>query len=85
MPERAPVQKGVDGPAGTISWAEHLRVWEAYARRYRNGQTAERIAERGGFGHGEILDLTGGLARTFVRYSPHQPTEPDHEIQGEQS
>lgn len=73
-PERAPVQAGPKGPAGTITWAEHLRVWEAYARRYGKGQSAERIAESGGFGHGEIEMLTGGLAQSFVRVGQaHEP------------
>jgi hypothetical protein len=49
-----------------------VRVWKAYHERYRNDQSAERIAERGGFGHSEILQLTGGLAQTFTRtYTGH--------------
>lgn len=42
------------GP-GTISWAEHEEAWSEYARRYGNQQSAERMAERGGFGYGELL------------------------------
>lgn len=77
MSDRAPVQKSRLGPAGTISWAEHVAVWEAYARRYGNGQSAERIAERGGFGHGEILDLTGGLPHTFTRNTSSTESSPE--------
>ncbi|WP_136043312.1 MULTISPECIES: hypothetical protein [unclassified Microbacterium] len=63
---RAPLQATKDvGPAGTISWAEHLAVWEAYARRHGRAQSAERIAERGGFGQGEVQTLLGRTARTF--------------------
>lgn len=64
---RAPLQgtRGI-GPAGTIAWAEHLEVWEAYARRYGRAQGAERIAERGGFGQGEVRSLLGREPRTFV-------------------
>lgn len=46
-------------PAGTIAWAEHLEAWEAYAKRYGRGQTAERLAERGGFGWYELQKLLG--------------------------
>jgi hypothetical protein len=77
MSERAPVQKGPLGPAGTIAWEEHERIWRAYAAKYRNGQTAERIAERGGFGHGEILMLTGGLPQTFTHNGASTEPEAD--------
>lgn len=62
--DRAPVQRGPRGPAGTITWAEHVEAWAAYDRRY-HGQTAERIAERGGFGHTELAALLGHAPRTF--------------------
>jgi len=42
------------GP-GTISWAEHELAWAEYARQYGESQSAERMAERGGFGYGELL------------------------------
>jgi hypothetical protein len=66
MPSRAPLQaeKGV-GAKGTIAWAEHLEVWAAYAARYGTRQSAERIAERGGFGHSEVQMLTGHPPRSF--------------------
>lgn len=69
---RAPVQgdywrpKGEPGQAaGTISWDEHLEIYEAYARRYGREQTAERIAERGGFGWSEIHHLMGRAPATW--------------------
>ena len=70
---RAPVQrerwdrerhKPGKGP-GTITWAEHLEVWSAYAGRHGTGQDAERIAERGGFGYGEAETLLGRPLRTW--------------------
>lgn len=52
-------------PAGTISWEEHLEVFEAYAKRYGRSQSAERLAERGGFAHSEVRMLLGREARSF--------------------
>jgi hypothetical protein len=68
---RAPVQErgssGAPGyrPPGTIAWAEHEQVFERYAARYGRGQSAERIAERGGFGYGEIVMFTGAEPKTW--------------------
>jgi len=63
---RAPLQatRGV-GVAGTISWEEHLEVWAAYAAVHGDRQSAERIADRGGFGHSEVRFLLGREPRTF--------------------
>ena len=62
----APVQgdpripKGMPGrDPDTITWQEHCLAWEDYARRYGRGQSAERIAERGGFGYRELVDHLG--------------------------
>ncbi len=44
-------------PPGTISWADHLRVYAAYSQRFGTGQSAERLAERGGFCVAEIVWL----------------------------
>lgn len=56
--KRAPVQASLPthqkGP-GTISWEEHLEAWHGYAARYGSSQTAERLAERGGFSYGDLL------------------------------
>lgn len=59
---RVPVQ--ADGrrdgkPRGTVAWWEHVKAWEDYSRRYGNRQSAERIAERGGFSHWELTDHLG--------------------------
>lgn len=52
------------GP-GTISWEEHERAWCDYARRYGRQQSAERLAERGGFGYGELIDHLGREPETW--------------------
>ncbi len=41
-------------PAGSVPWSVGVAAWERYAARYGRGQSAERIAERGGFGFGEM-------------------------------
>ena len=70
---RAPVQgethdaqgRYAPRPAGTIAWPEHLEAYEAYARRYGRSQSAERIAERAGFGFYELVDLLGREPTTW--------------------
>ena len=68
--ERAPVQASWKGgravkPAGSIAWEEHVRAHEAYRAKYGACQSAERIAERGGFGHEELLLFLGHEPETF--------------------
>jgi len=64
---RVPVQDHVcrGRPAGSITWAEHEAIWEIYAARYGRGESAERIAERGGFGHAGIIHITGAPPKTW--------------------
>lgn len=71
--KRAPVQKegypggrghmdGKDIPlkgAGSIEWSEHLEAYAAYSARFGSEQSAERLAERGGFGYWELTELLG--------------------------
>lgn len=52
-------------PAGTISWEEHLEIYERYAARYGRDQSAERLAQRGGFGYGEATELLGRQPATW--------------------
>ena len=52
---RARAEKPGD-PPGTISWEEHEEAYRDYARRYGTSQSAERLAERGGFGYDELVD-----------------------------
>lgn len=57
----APVQGEWKGrPAGTVPWAVHLQAFEVYRARLGGGQTAERIAERGGFSYRELQCLLAG-------------------------
>ncbi|PZS70577.1 hypothetical protein A7X76_10210 [Stenotrophomonas maltophilia] len=65
---RAPVQ-GYHGE--TIPWHVHGLAWEAYAKKYGNRQSAERLAERGGFGVEEMDMFLPGW-RDMVEVSPAQ-------------
>lgn len=68
---RAPVQRdtGKHGrparSAGTIAWEEHLEAYAEYAGRFGNSQSAERIAQRGGFGYGELIEFLGHEPTTW--------------------
>jgi len=69
---RAPVQgdhieRGIDIPPGTITWAEHLLAYAAYSKRYGTSQSAERLAERGGFGYLELVMFLPGKPMTWRR------------------
>lgn len=55
--KRAPVQRY---HGKTIPWRVHGLAWEAYAKKYGSSQSAERIAERGGFGVGEMDEFLPG-------------------------
>lgn len=69
---RAPIQgdywlpRGTLGrEPGTISWDEHLEAYAVYASKYGTSQSAERIAERDGFGYEEITILLGHAPKTY--------------------
>lgn len=51
---------------GSITWAEHLEVWVLYDAKHHARQSAERIAERGGFSYWECADLLGHELRTWL-------------------
>ncbi len=67
--KRAPVQGArvlrITIPAGTVDWSEHLEAWEKYAARHGRDQSAERIAERDGFGLLELLCYLGRPPKTW--------------------
>jgi hypothetical protein len=70
----APVQvmRGEPFPR-SIPWHFHARAWSEYAAHHRD-QSAERIAERGGFGVSEVVAcLTPGLG-----YHRTQAVTPEH-------
>lgn len=52
-------------PPGTISWAEHLEAWEAYAKMFGGSQSAEMIHARHGFSYGELLQQLGHPPKTW--------------------
>lgn len=71
---RAPVQgehfMRTDGgrkavPHGSVAWTEHEEAYVAYAAKYGRSQSAERLAERGGFGYWEMTDLLGHEPTTW--------------------
>lgn len=49
----APYQIG-NTKRGYITWEAHLRAFAIYSAIYGTEQSAERLAERGGFGEGEL-------------------------------
>jgi hypothetical protein len=50
----APVQAN---KASQIPWEVHVHAWQVYAALGHGSQSAERIAERGGFGWSELVLL----------------------------
>lgn len=54
---------------GTIAWDEHVLAWSAYAVRHGRNQSADRIAERGGFGYAELTSLLGYEPKTWAPVS----------------
>lgn len=59
---RAPVQGDYSNPRrapGTVTWTEHLEAYAGYAARFGTSQSAERLAQRGGFGYKEMTDMLG--------------------------
>lgn len=64
LPKGDPRRKGAI-PPGTIAWEEHLEAYADYARRYGRDQSAERLAERGGFGYYELVDHLGRKPTTW--------------------
>ncbi len=67
-PPRAGTLRNATDPGavpGTISWAEHEEAYREYARRYGTSQSAERLAERAGFGWFELCEFLGHEPRTW--------------------
>ena len=52
-------------PAGTVPWSVAEVAYAAYASRYGRRQSIERMAERGGFGHGEMDMFAPGWRDSF--------------------
>ena len=62
---RTPPHKVNTKPPGTISWEEHYEAWCIYDSVFHGGQSAERIAERGGFGYLELVRYLGHEPKTW--------------------
>lgn len=62
---RLPQGSPAKGP-GTIAWAEHACAWGGYALDRGGGQSAERIAERGGFSYPELMVYLGHEPETWA-------------------
>lgn len=63
---RARFGESIDKQPGTISWEEHLLAYDGYFARFGGGQSAERLAERGGFGYGELREFLGREPTTWA-------------------
>ena len=55
MPNGGRVPHGI---AMRVPWRIHQKAWEVYGKHYN--QSAERLAERGGFGLVELIYLLAG-------------------------
>jgi hypothetical protein len=53
-------------PPGVIDWTEHMEAWRAYNERHPD-QSAERLAERGGFDWSELVMFLGREPTTWRR------------------
>lgn len=75
---RAPVQRSpqLGKPSGSVSWTEHAEAWIDYSKRYGTSQSAERIAERGGFSYGELLDHLKREPSTWLPHSGWKEGDP---------
>lgn len=75
--KRAPVQGSYAGEThrrkpgepghgdGTISWAEHMLAYASYANECGRSQSAETLAQRGGFGWFELVRYLGRDPQTW--------------------
>jgi hypothetical protein len=63
-----PRTKGSHVP-GTVEWSEHEEAWKDYHKRHPD-QSAEVIAERGGFGYNEMTTHLGHEPRTWKPRNP---------------
>ena len=61
----------------SIPWWLHELVYAGYFKQYGNAQTAERLAERGGFECYEALTLLRDLGQDGIRQALAQQGETD--------
>lgn len=65
LPTSHPARSAYAHPPGTIEWWEHEEAWKGYNRKFRTGQTAIGIANRGGFSWTELLEYLGHEPTTW--------------------
>ena len=71
--QKSDPRKNTDQRA-SVPWSIGQRAWDVYAIKYSNGQSCERIAERGGFGNNEMDTFLPGwreMADAIVRGDGH--------------
>lgn len=75
---RVPVQRDSNRrvPPGTTTWEIHYVAWTNY-NLYHYEQSAERIAQRGGFGYREIQCALAGHYRECDRCQIEHPPVPE--------
>jgi len=76
---RFPIQTGL-----TVSMDAARRAYESYARFYGNGQSLVRLADRGGFGMLEFVDLYLGGNGSHGLRRPRQKPQPAPPQPGEE-
>ncbi len=52
-------------PPGWIDWAEHVDAWVEYAKQHGTQQSAERMAQRGGFGYWKLTQYLVRKPKTW--------------------
>lgn len=67
LPTSHPARDRNAKPPGTVEKWEHLDAWQSYAARYGRSQSAERIAERGGFSWAELCEFLGHEPTTWKK------------------
>lgn len=69
--------KSAEGPR-TVPWSIAEAAWDVYAARYGREQSVERLAERGGFGWGEMdMFLPGWRELAQKAREPEPEPEPE--------
>lgn len=79
-PRFAPAQAGGTMPHGRVPWHVHLAAWNGYAAAGHGGQSAERIAERGGFSYREIQCAIEGHYNDCFGCKEDHPPVPEWEV-----
>jgi hypothetical protein len=72
---RFQVEDGRAHLPGTVTWSEHLEIWQLYAAKFGTDQSAERMAERGGFAFLEATELLGHAPRSWTPHGHQSATE----------